>query len=797
VADETRACLHCGTTFKAPPGDDREFCCNGCAYVYRLIHDEGLDRYYDLRDRPIHPVPAGALQSRDYTWLAGRAAAAEAAATRGAAELLLDLQGISCIGCVWLVEKVFMQREGAVRIEVDAQLGQLRMRWIPGLFDMIDFARTIQRFGYLLGPAGQREQGESKRLMGRLAASAAFALNAMMFTLPRYLGMGDDFELAPLFLLLTVLFATLSVLTGGSYFIARAAASLRHGVLHIDLPIALGIVGAYVGSIYGLWRADESFLYFDFVAIFVFLMLLGRWVQERAVESNRNRMLRDNPRPDAITRADGTHAAIEELARGDRYLILPGQPAPVRSTLCSPAAEMSMEWINGESEPRSFSAGGILPSGSIHIGRDPIEAEALERWPESLLFRLLQRSATSWRNLALERILRVYLIAVFVLAALGGGAWWLVGGALPPALQVMLSILVVSCPCALGVSHPLAAELAVARLRRSGLFVRDGTLFPRLARIRKIIFDKTGTLTLEAPRLENPAALATLDPAARAALAAMVADSLHPVARSLREALLALADTPQLPVFNALTETPGMGIYAHDGTHAWTLGRSGWRGAEPGANAANAAGAAVAAVTEFARDGTVVASFRFADALRDDAREEVQKLARRFAVYLLSGDHPAKVNAMAAQLGLPAEAAIGGQSPVDKAEWVQRIDESDTLFIGDGANDSLAFDRAACRGTPVVDKSMLEEKADFFFTGRGIACVRELFEVAATRRRALRQVFAFAVAYNVLAVAICLAGKMNPLAAAILMPLSSLITLGLVAAHFRPQRGRSTNPALR
>ena len=777
-----KPCIHCGTPFSTAVRKESEFCCNGCEYVYRLIKESGLDRYYDLRDRRINPVQASALQPRDYTWLETRVASVEAGA-EGTAGTVLDLEGISCVGCVWLIEKVFRDQPGAVRIEINTQYGQVRLQWRPGIFNVVDFAREIQQFGYVLGPPGERPQEESRRLVGKIGLSGAFALNAMLFTLPRYLGMEPDFSLAPVFELLSLLFATLALLAGGSYFIKRGLQGIRQGVLHIDFPIALGIVFAWAGSVLGWILGDVRFLYFDFVAIFIFLMLVGRWVQERTLERNRNQLLSRNKAPQEVHLVGDDlrtekNVALEALRAGERFRILPGEVVPVLAELESSKGAFSLEWINGESAMRTLDAGHYVPSGAQNIGMEPVLLKARQPWADSLLSRLLAAHPEEQRNPFLEMVLKRYLVAVLAIAALGGLGWTFLAGQPLTALQVMLSVLIVSCPCALGVAWPLAQERAILQLRRSGIFARSPLLFNQLGKVRQVIFDKTGTLTMEAPQLANPDALKALEPAARAILREMVKSSLHPVSRALREAFLQVPDGPvALPEDLQISEEIGMGLVARSAAGCWTLGRPEWQ-------AAAADDPSLAGECAFRQDGSLLAGFTFAEALREDARDSVAWLKERFTVTILSGDRLEKVRSMARQLDLPAEAAVGEQSPEEKARFVGETANA-ALYVGDGANDALAFSKAAVRGTPATPHGLLQDKADFYFTGRSLAGLLELFRVRQLRQRAVRLAFGFAVAYNVAVVLVALGGEMHPLLAAILMPLSSLTTLTLVAATYR------------
>jgi Cu2+-exporting ATPase len=306
------------------------------------------------------------------------------------------------------------------------------------------------------------------------------------------------------------------------------------------------------------------------------------------------------------------------------------------------------------------------------------------------------------------------------------------------------------------------------------VFVREHGLWAKLARVRKVLFDKTGTLTLETMELSDPSLLANLSPIEKSVLLALVQDNLHPASCCLRELLMAARIQPA--AIGTVREETGSGIEAATPEGAWRLGQPGW--AAPG-NAGEEG-------CVFARDGAVIAHFQFREQARPDAAAEIAWLRERgFSVSILSGDGAKKVQAMAAQLGLPEGQCLGGMSPRAKQDFVRGVDADDTLMIGDGANDSLAFNESWCAGTPAIDRGLLQSKSDFYFVGRGLAGIRELFIVAAQRRATARRVIGFAIAYNAGAITVSLAGGMNPVLAALLMPASSVIALALVALGLR------------
>ncbi len=771
-------CAHCG----APSPAGQDYCCGGCAFVAGLIRDQGLGAFYDLKDTVIAPADRVLEPARDFAWLTAAAQTAETEAqTAGdgrAATLDLSVQGLSCAACGWLIERLHARRPGAGAIEVAAESGSLALRWAPGDgFDAAAFAAELQRFGYLVGPrdAARDTETEGRALGRRAGLAAALAMNGMMATLPAYLGMSEHFEYARLFDTVALGAATLSVLGCGSYFLRRAWEALRARAAHLDLPIALGICGAYLGSLWGWLTHDVESQYFDFVTGFIALMLAGRWAQVVAVERNRRLLLREQPvaaTVPVLRQGAWTDASPESLVPGERFRLAPGALVPVEARLEGAAgAEFSLAWITGEADPRVFTPGRIVPAGATLTaagGPDRTELTATRPWAGSLLAELTRPvERAPERARLIERVVSGYLVAILASAALAGVWWgWHTGDAARTG-AVVISILVVSCPCALGLAFPLVEEIATVRLRRRGVFLRAGDLWQRLARIKRVVFDKTGTLTQDLPALRDPAPLDALDAEARAALLALVRDNPHPVGRALHEAALLRGWREALP--GEVREEIGRGVRLG----AWTLGRS----TDGGSDA------------ELARAGVTVARFDFTEAPRADARAELAALgARGLGLAILSGDRDEKVAALAAEVGLPADWTLGGLGPREKAEWIARHAPDDALMLGDGANDSLAFDRALCRGTPAIHRGVLATKADFYYLGRGVGGVRALLEMNDARRRTQAALLAFMILYNLTVVGLAASGHMNPLFAAVLMPLSSLATLVIVWMGLRRAR---------
>lgn len=763
-------CAHCNTRF-TPTEREPDYCCAGCRVVHDWIGAQGLDRFYDLKgQRVTEAVGNRVFEPADWSWAADLQRQEEA--SDKVPEASLHLQGMSCVACAWLIEQRFHAQPGAGRLEVFPERGLLHLEWQPGVFSLPAFLADILRFGYQASLPDQPIARRSE-LSARLGICGGLAMNTMVFTLPHYLGLNPSSDLGTLCNVISLGLACLSVLIGGGYFFKRAWAALRQGILHIDQPISLGLLVATASTLAGWFLANDALFYVDFLAVFTFLMLLGRWVQERALASAQRRLVRTHLLP----------REASSLTAGAEFSVKPGEIVPVEALLCVSPASFSLEWISGEPDPVPAEPGQIVRAGSRLISNTPRQCQARESYADSIIAGLLKRR-TSPQDPLLQNVLRVYLAAVFAVA-IAGTCYWLLLGQPITAVQVAVSILVVSCPCALGVSVPFLNTRLSQRLESDGVFLREVSLWSRLSGVQQILFDKTGTLTLPVPRLKNPERLLALAPDAKAALHRLVATNRHPVARALHEALASPAS-----LSGPVEEETGCGVLftsEADGA-VWSLGKPGWK--SPSAPHR----------TALARNGQPLAEFDFEEALRPDAQQDVARLLRRVSrIGILSGDRQQNVHAIAQAVGIPAELAFGDLSPEGKATWLRANGASSTLFIGDGLNDSPALGLARCSAVAATGSALpVEANADFLFLGKGLAVLDRLFEAAAERRRVLGIVFGFAVLYNLGAVAVCWTGHMSPLLAAVLMPSSSLVTLALVAGSRGPRgRNEMTPPSAR
>ncbi|MEM0895672.1 MAG: heavy metal translocating P-type ATPase metal-binding domain-containing protein [Verrucomicrobiota bacterium] len=796
---KTRECAHCGASFH-PREEDDLFCCHGCRHVHDAIQDRGLGQFYDFREKNAHlPQKEKPFQTGDDTWLQDAIEEAVDASTDRdrPVKLTCSITGVSCLGCLWLIESLFMERDGAHRVEVSQDTASATFQWWPERLDLAEFATELAGFGYRLVPRDESgEKPESRSLAFRLGLCGAFALNTMAFILPRYLGMPSDFEFAALIELVALVSATLSALVGGSYFFERAWKSWQRGHLHMDTPISLGILAAYAGSVYG-WATDHAnLMYFDFVSVFVFLMLGGRWVQTVALEKARRRTSREAPISPTMEKADGTSVPLDRLHPGDKVLLKSGQILPVASQLLDTTGQFSLAWISGEANPHTFSQGTRLPSGAENLSRSPVRLRVAESWSGSVARELMaspesvdESDKSGWR-----RVLPVYLAVVICVALLGAAAWMAAGAGMAKGLQVMVSVFVVSCPCALGVALPFLDRQLGNLAQGLGVFVRRRRFWSRLRRVKRLIFDKTGTLTMDHPRPADRSALESLSEAEWSALYQLTAGSLHPVSRTLFAETVKYfsGQAPENSGENAVEEVAGKGSLWTSGEHEWSLGKPGWRAEEGDAGFSHHA-----LSCELRRNGKLVQRFEFKEQIRPQTIEALARLPKHLAPpVILSGDVSRKVHAMAERLGFRTDHAIGDLTPDEKAATLKKFHGETALFVGDGANDSLAGQAALLCGAPFADRATLDSRADFLFTSDGLGFLPRLFELGEMRTNRVMRIFAFAAAYNVATIGVSLAGWMNPLLAAVLMPVSSVLSLLLARTPSAREEVSATAPEI-
>ncbi len=767
----TALCVHC-----ASPTGGREdgFCCDGCLHVHELLHGQGLARYYALRGDQGVPILEKPRSAGDDAWI--DVALPPGTRPDQSRVLSLDVEGIHCTGCVWLIEEMFRRTGAPGHATVNPALGTLELA-VQGDFALRAFSDRLRELGYRLGPHRKEVQNKSDELIWRIGVSTAIAMNAMIFAISRYAGLGDGW-LATLFLWLELGLAVASFFVGGQVFVRAAVMGLRRGLIHLDLPIAVGLVLGYAGSLVSLAVGAAHAVYFDTLIIFTTLMLVGRFLRERVLEKNRAQLLDDGGIEGLLARrVRNGHVEIvpvTEIAEGDELLVASGDVVPVQSTSADERASFSLDWITGESDPHVYRAGETVPAGAANAGA-ACRVRAAQGFSESRLIDLLRtpRTATGYGeapSLFERRIASIWVPAVLLAAAAGFALHVALGAGWVRALGISVAVLVVTCPCSFGIAAPIANELVLGGLRKRGLLVRTASFLERATAVKRVLFDKTGTLTTGQLTLASTAPLERLSAADRTALYNLVCRSSHPKSSAIKQHL----DGSETFLSDfSVEETPGVGVRAQHQGHEYRLGA-------PQSNGEHD--------VELSRDGAVIAAFDTREELRPDATTEVRGLTDDgLEIWMLTGDRRDRAERAAEACGISEARVVAERSPEDKAKFVEAHDRGDTLMIGDGVNDAPAVSVAHCSGTPAAGRAFLASRADFYLLTAGLGPVRKGLAAARALRAALRRNLIWAASYNGIALALSYAGLMSPLLCAVLMPCSSLVSIGLVTRALGPK----------
>jgi len=806
-------CVHCGLPVGASPvGDDPFFCCSGCEVVYHALHESGLgDTYYRLSDVAQEREPVPARTSIDPLVLSELDTQAfldehTTLTEDGTRHTDLFLDGVHCAACVWLVERLPQEMDGVLAATLDLPRARLSLHWDPDVLTLSDVAAWLLQFGYVVHPVRQnsaegRTEGE-RSLLVKVGVTWALAGNVMLLALAFYAGLdvSGDPGLAAAARWLSMILATVSVAYGGGEFIRRAWASLRLTTrtrslrsLHMDIPIALGILVGYGDSAWSTISGTGE-VWFDSITVLIAALLTARWMQlrsRRLAGDATDRLLSLIPSMVRRVRPDGDVDTVrmDEVHRGDLVRVPTGDVIPVDGVVAAGESTVNNAVLTGESRPETVRAGSDVSAGATNLSA-PLDVLVQAAGAESRVGRLLDwirdSSGGSARVASLaDRLTGYFVSGVAVLALATALIWWWIE---PSTIAThVVALLVITCPCALGMATPLALAVAAGKAARAGIFLKNEAATQALSEVDAVVLDKTGTLT--EGRLSLVEAIG--DDGAIALAAALEAHSTHPIADALVRArgVCRLDDSASSADTDGsvsdVDAVNGQGIRGRVDGHDVAVGRPDWvRTIASGWPADLDRFAAFARTghtpVAVAVDGRPAAALAFGDAIRNDSAGVIEMLnAGGTDVYLLSGDHPRVARAVARTLGIRSDRVRGRVMPEDKQRFVEDLREEGrtVAMIGDGVNDAAAL-QAADVGVAVEGGSTASlVAADVFLTRHGLDPVADLFNGADRVMRVIRRNLGFSLCYNIVGAAAAMSGLVGPLVAAIAMPLSSLVVV--------------------
>ncbi|MBI2312256.1 MAG: cadmium-translocating P-type ATPase [Betaproteobacteria bacterium] len=799
-AGPVAGCFHCGLAVPAGAhyavaidGLSRPMCCPGCQAVARAIVGGGFSDYY--RHRTALPAsPREALPEFLDRLSLYDAPEIQRGFVRDAGEhareASLILEGITCAACVWLNEQHLARLPGVRSVEVNYTSHRARVSWDDRAIKLSEILRAVAAIGYTAHPYDAARQDEVHRRERRAALWQLFVagfgmMQVMMYALPVYLAgdgeMSADIETlmrwASLVLTLPV------VLYSGAPFFRGAWRDLRFRRLGMDVPVALGIGLAFVASCWATVTGKGE-VYFDSIAMFVFLLLTGRFLEmgaRRKASEAAEQLVKLIPASAwhlagyPGSRAE-TRVSVSGLAPGDVVLVKPGETVPADGRVTEGVSEVDEALLTGEARPLDRRPGDALTGGTLNLA-SPLVMRVEKVGQDTVLaaiVRLLDRALAEKPRIAAaaDRVAGGFVLAVLVVAVAVFALWLRIDP--ERALWVTVSVLVVTCPCALSLATPAALAAATGRLTRLGLLTTRGHALETLARATHFVFDKTGTLTFGRMALKEVRPLGRLSiPECNAIAAALERGSEHAVGRALAAAAVTPLDAQEV------VNVPGAGIEGMVEGARYRLGTQEFVGALHGRPAPGVTPAAGAATLVALGDCSGwLTLFGLADELRPEGAALVAGLRNAGKqVILLSGDGPEAVLRVARQLGI--ETVVGGATPARKMEFVKELQERGAVvaMVGDGVNDAPVLAKAQVSIAMGEGTQVAQASADMVLLSGRLDTLLEGCRHAARTMAVVRQNFAWAIAYNLVALPLAVAGLITPWMAGIGMAGSSLLVV--------------------
>jgi P-type Cu2+ transporter len=695
----------------------------------------------------------------------------------GIAELDLAIFGAKCAGCIAKIEKGMMALDGMERARLNLSTGRLSLAWKDGAVTAADVTGAIEALGYRAAPFDQKlvesdHDNEGRGLLRALGVAGFATANVMLLSVSVWAG-GADMGKATVSLMhwASAVIAVPAALYAGQPFFRSALAALKHERANMDVPISLAVILALALSIHE-FLAGELHTYFDAAVMLLFFLLIGRYLDHRlrwrARAAARDVLALQAATARRIREGGGVESVpARDIRVGDQLVLAPGDRVPVDGVVLDGVSYADLALVTGESAPVKRQKGDALNAGVVNLS-DRLVMAATGTLETSLLAdlaRLMEASEQTrgrYRRLA-DRAAALYVPVVHSLALATFAGWLLLTDAgLRVAALNAIAVLIITCPCALGLAAPAVQIVAAGRLFRRGVLVKSGDALERLAEARTIIFDKTGTLTFGRPALVNRD---ELPPGALAAAAAVARISRHPLSRAVVEA------AGPGPAAEDAVEFPGLGVEGTWHGARVRFGAADWTGARQESKAARMA--------SWLRIGDATrAQFIFEDAPREDAAAVIRALkSKGLEPELLSGDVSPVAAALASAVGIDRWRAEVG--PKEKAARLadHRRAGARPAMVGDGLNDAPSLMAAHVSLAPGTAASASQSAADFVYLGERLDGIAEAVDVARQARSRMIENFWFAALYNFVAIPVAVFGLVTPLIAAAAMSGSSVVVI--------------------
>jgi len=790
------SCYHCGLPvpsgsefYAAILGQRRRMCCHGCQAVAESIVDNGLEDYYQHRTElpqtaeELVPEELRQLELYDHPEVQKSFVHDESG---DLLEASLILEGITCAACIWLNERHLQQLNGVVSASINYSSHRARVRWDDGKIRLSQILAEIRRLGYYAHPFSAQQQEavrEQRRRQDfrRLAIAGLSAAQVMMVAVAFYAGPEQGLEPATEQLLrwFSLVITVPAMIYSAWPFYQAAWRSIVNRRVGMDVPISLGLITGFIGSVWVTVQGQGT-VYYDTLTMLIFFLLATRYLErharEKSVEAaeNLHRLI-----PPMATRLDANQqpqiVPLHALQAGDTLLVKPGEAIAGDGVVIQGQSQVDEALLTGESRPVAKLPGAYVYAGSVNY-ESPLQVRVTGLGEQTVIAgiaRLLDRAQAEKPRLAriADHVAMYFTSILLVAVVLIGAAWWWI--APERCFEIVLSVLVVSCPCALSLAAPAAFAAAGSHLVGRGVLLTRGHALETLARVTHVVFDKTGTLTMGRPRITATIPYHGYQAGTVLRIAASLEQaSEHPLARSFMDMVPAGERAGGVDIRNH----PGKGISGEVDGERYFIGNMALNpqlaypevaGVEPGSS-----------VVWLSNAQQVVAAFVLADTMRPGVIELIDQLkSRNITVSILSGDTASSVQHFASIAGIGDwRAALTPEGKLTALREMQQRGEV-VAMVGDGINDAPVLAGAQVSFAMGSGTQMARASGDIVLLGENLLEIDHTITTGRFTVSIVRQNFTWALVYNALALPFAAAGLIAPWMAAIGMSVSSLIVI--------------------
>ena len=798
----SNTCFHCGlevtshnriqTNIEQTPQD---FCCAGCASVCQIIHQSGLGAFYAQQTSSMLPAVTLEYPLEFYDAPAFQQPFLESA-PEGEKIITLISDTIHCAACVWLIEKALNTLTGVNWVRANLTDKRIRLSWNENDIQLSQIMQRLADLGYSAMPfeqniAEQIANRSNKAMLYKIGFAAFTMMNLLWISIALYTGASEG-KYHQYFQWLGFALATPTLFYSGSGFLKSAYTGLRNGLMNMDVPISIGALTTYFYSVYVLLGFSvKGEVYFDTVVNFIFVILIGRYLENSAKKSSisaSSSLQQLQPKVALVIKdKDEIITPIAAININDRVLIRPGERIPVDGYVRSGTSDTDESLLSGESRPVAKEAGDEVFAGSVN-GQGALEIVVSQTLKQSVLGKIVSLVESTQHNksavvCSIDRIIP-YFVGVTIFLALATFVYWYPED-FDLALLSATSVLIITCPCAFGLATPMSIAVASGAAIKEKMLIKNSDTLEVLNQVDWVVFDKTGTLTLGEFKVEQVVCSLAQQQVKESDLMQIMASiekySEHPLAQAIvvknQQALLATND---------FQSTPGQGVSASIDGVAYKIGKLSFVDSSQQVDTdmlkkSQQIELQGSSCIWCANQDQVLGFVALSDQIKADAKATVaQLLATGKQVGILSGDSQAVTQKVADYLGI--KHVVAQALPEDKANYIKQLQQHhQVLMIGDGVNDAPALVQADASMAIGSGSDVSVNHADVVLLKSTLSPILAMITLAQRTSRTIKQNITFALLYNALMVPLAMMAKVTPLFAAIAMPISSLIVIGNAA----------------